>query len=469
MGRPSPRESCGAKSGASCPRDSRDYPCTPPRLVRRYEKEPGARPAAATAAKPELRAIRCGSPPVLSGRRAQHDADPPMKKCTLILLVLLIALCPACGEDPSPARLQQVLTASWQSYCRHFLQSDGRLNLPEEGGGTISEAQAYALLRAVWANDAAVFARVYAWTYQNLSRVRTHGDSLLAWRWGRRPDGSWGVLDANSAADADLDYALALVLAGRKGWRAPPGLPGYREEARRVQAAILAKEVVALPDGQLLLTPGNWHEPAPPYLVNPSYFSPAAYRIFPGHLSAPAGTAWERLHHSTYFWLGRLCHGLGRTRGIGLFPDWCRVDAAGRVEPAPGKDTRFGWEAVRVPFRVALDALWFGEPEAASLMGDMFLPFFQQQWRTHKRLAAVYNFDGTPAVSYESPVLYAGVLAGALAVGDRDFAREMAKKILSFYHEDGARAYFEAPDHYYANNWAWLGLAMYAGWVQSGN
>ena len=83
--------------------------------------------------------------------------------------------------------------------------------------------------------------------------------------------------------------------------------------------------------------------------------------------------------------------------------------------------------------------------------------------------AAVYNFDGSPAVDYESPVLYAGVLAGALAAGDQDFAREMALKILSFYHEDGDRAYFEAPDHYYANNWAWLGLALYAGWVEPGN
>ncbi len=71
-------------------------------------------------------------------------------------------------------------------------------------------------------------------------------------------------------------------------------------------------------------------------------------------------------------------------------------------------------------------------------------------------------------MDYESPVLYAGVLAGALAAGDRDFAREMALKILSFYHEDGDRAYFEAPDHYYANNWAWLGLALYAGWVEPG-
>jgi endoglucanase len=412
-----------------------------------------------------------------------------MRKIHLILLVLLSGLCLACQMDPTKARVERVLTASWQSYCRHFISSDGQVIIPEEDGGTISEAQAYALLRALWAGDKKIFNRVYAWTYKNLSRVHRHGDNLLAWRWGRLPDGSWGVLDANSATDGDLDYALALVLAHRLGWRAPPNLPDYREEARQVQADILAKEVVTLPGGDVLLTPGNWHELKPPYLVNPSYFSPAAYRLFsstPGSAgqqgsTGPVGAVrepplhvkdkvttdsarWNRLHQSTYKLLGQLTQGLGDQTGVGLFPDWCRADAAGGLGPAPGKDTRFGWEAVRLPYRLALDGLWFKEPLAGQLLMKKFLPFCKSQWQARARLAAVYNFDGSPAVDYESPVLYAGVLAGALAAGDRDFAREMALKILSFYREDGDRAYFEAPDHYYANNWAWLGLALYAGW-----
>jgi len=414
-----------------------------------------------------------------------------VRKSRIILPALLLGFCLACQGESSQARLERVLTASWQSYCRHFIKPDGQVIIPEQGGGTISEAQAYAMLRAVWANDAIVFNRVYAWTYKNLSRVRPHGDSLLAWRWGRLPDGSWGVLDANSAADADLDYALALILAARKGWRAPPGLPDFREEARRVQADILAKEVVALPDGELLLTPGNWHEPSPPYLVNPSYFSPAAYRLFepvatggdqPGNRadvravpSPPRQmeigvttdrSRWGRLRGDTYKLLERLSRGLEGQTGVGLFPDWCRVDAAGKIAPAPGKDTHFGWEAVRLPFRVALDGLWFGEPRAARLLQDKFLPFFKSRWQSQGRLMAVYKYDGTAAVNYESPVLYAGVLAGALAAGDRDFARQMAAKILSFYREDGPQAYFEAPNNYYANNWAWLGLALYARWVE---
>lgn len=391
------------------------------------------------------------------------------KRFKIIFVALLLGLCLACQADPSPARLEQALTSSWESYRRHFISPEGQVKIPEQGGGTISEAQAYALLRAVWAGDGTTFVRVYGWTYRHLSRAAKNGDSLLAWRWGRLPDGSWGVLDANSASDADLDYALVLLLAHRKGWRAPPGLPDYLEESRQVQAAILAKEVVRLQSGALLLTPGNWHEPQPPYLVNPSYLSPAAYRLF-ARLGAgtAAATAWRDLTQATYPFLEKVCRRLGDLQGVGLFPDWCRVDAAGAISPAPGKDTRFGWEAVRVPFRVALDGLWFKDSPAAPLLKERFLPFFKGQWQAHHRLMAVYKYDGTPAVDYESPVLYAGVLAGALAAGDKDFAREMALKILSFYRENREQVYFETPDNYYANNWAWLGLALYAGWAEPG-
>jgi endoglucanase len=422
-----------------------------------------------------------------------------MIKCKIILVALFAGLCLACQTEPSPARLKQVLTASWRSYCRQFIKPDGQVKVPEQGGGTISEAQAYALLRAVWAGDAATFVRVYGWTHRHLSRAEKYGDSLLSWRWGRLPDGAWGVLDANSATDADLDYALALLLAHRQGWRPPAGLPAYLEESRRVNQAILNKVVVHLPNGEPLITPGNWHEPAPPYLINPSYFSPAAYRLFaqanpgPGAAAgkglpkegAPspsplmregrgggedtaAAIAWRQLGRATYPFLEKVSQQLGDRQGVGLFPDWCQVDAAGAIRPAPDKSTDFGWEAVRVPFRVALDGLWFQEPQAGRLLLDRFLPFFKGQWQAHHRLAAVYHYDGTPAVDYESPVLYGGVLAGALAAGDKDFARQMALKILSFYREEGGQAYFEAPDNYYANNWAWLGLALYVGWVQPG-
>ncbi len=88
------------------------------------------------------------------------------------------------------ADLEGVLTAAWQGYVRRAILPEGRVVVPERRGGTISEAQAYALLMAVWAGDEAVFARVAHWTKTHLSRRERFGDHLLAWQWGPREYGS---------------------------------------------------------------------------------------------------------------------------------------------------------------------------------------------------------------------------------------------------------------------------------------
>ena len=379
-----------------------------------------------------------------------------------LLLAVAAAMVPCCG-DASPDRIPRILEASWVSYRQHFISPDGRVVLTEQGDGTISEAQAYALLRALWAGDEETFARVVTWTRANLSRERETGDHLLAWQWGKKPDGSWGVLDWNSASDADLDYALALLLASRQGWRPPSGSPDYLAQARLVAQDILDKEVVEVPGVGLYLAPGNWRAATPPYLINPSYFFPAAYRCF-----AMAGfdPRWNRLNHDAYPFLARLARGLGETPGVGLVPDWVQVAADGTLSPHPERSQNFGWEAVRLPWRVAVNRLWFGDLTAAKLCREQFLPFFTREWRDRGKLLAAYHYDGTPAEDFESPVIYAGALAAGLAGDDQEFAGQMAKKILSFYHEKGNQAYFVSPDKYYANNWAWFGLALYAGRVK---
>lgn len=226
---------------------------------------------------------------------------------------------------------------------------------------------------------------------------------------------------------------------------------------------ILAKEVVELPDGTLLLAPGNWHAENPPYLINPSYFFPAAYRAF-----AQAGfdPRWGRLHADAYPFLQRLTQSLGETSGVGLVPDWVQVAADGKITSYPERSSNFGWEAVRLLWRVALDRLWFGDLAAAQLCREQFLPFLIKEWQAKGKLAAEYRYDGSPLVDFESPVIYTGALAAGLAAGDQEFAYQMSQKILDFYQEKGNQAYFVSPDNYYANNWAWFGLALYAGWVK---
>jgi len=102
----------------------------------------------------------------------------------------------------------------YENYARHFVDLDGKVMDPDRNGMVTSEAQSYALFFSLVANDPKRFRTILHWTEANLAR----GDlsqNLPAWSWGKRPDNSWGVLDENSASDADLWVAYALLEAGR--------------------------------------------------------------------------------------------------------------------------------------------------------------------------------------------------------------------------------------------------------------
>jgi len=371
----------------------------------------------------------------------------------------------ACGGEPEPAlerRLEEVLAASWRFYQLHFIRPDGRVVRPENEGDSISEGQAYAMLRAVWSNDQETFDRVYGWTEANLSQQGERGRHLLAWRFGPDGQGRGRILDGNSATDADLDYALALILAHRR-WGGPTGRqPDYQSKARLILRDILEHCTCRDPWGRLWLTPGDWTPCRLPLLLNPSYFAPAAYRVF--H-DLTGDRRWLELTDSAYLALAQLSRRLGEEKGVGLVPDWCRLQDRDEFAAAPDRSHDCGWDAIRVPWRVGLASLWFQDRLAQGWLLEHFLPLARRELQSRGRLFAIYTYNGRPLVEYDSPVLYASLTAAALAVGDRPLARQAVEQILSFYREDRDGGYFNRPDDYYGNNWAWFGLATYMGYT----
>lgn len=383
----------------------------------------------------------------------------------LLLIFVLICQFSSCsaGKVDNDPRLARVLQESWRFYRERFITPEGRVLRPENGNDTISEGQAYALLRAVWSEDQPTFDRVYRWTLDNLAKERRDGSRLLAWHWGQDDQGQWRLLDRNSATDADLDYALALILASRRWGKPAAALPEYLAQAQAVLADILRYETWRDPWGRLWLLPGDWAPKELPLLVNPSYFAPAWYRVF---AEVSGDRRWLELQESAFFGLQLLSARLGDKAGVGLPPDWARLTGDRHFAPDAGQSWLFGWDAVRIPWRLAVAALWWGQPEAKRWLQENFLPFCRRQFLAFGRLAAIYDYQGQPAVSYESPVLYASLAAAALAAGDRELARQAVDRVLAFYRLGPAGGYFNRPDDYYGNNWAWLGLAAYQGWIR---
>ena len=293
----------------------------------------------------------------------------------------------------------------WRDYKQLFIAPDGRVMRPQNGNDTVSEGQAYALIYCALLDDRATFDRVRVWTQKNLSRLEKHGDRLLAWRWA---DGK--VADWNSASDANLDYALALLLGSRR-WREEQ----LREEAVAVAADVLKHETHKNALGPILL-PGTWGvQEDGACVVNPSYFSPAVFRML--H-KLTDDIRWQRLAEMSYTVWQKSGRQLGKTRGIGLPPDWCLLQPDGAACAAKGRSTKFGWDAARVPMRAGMDVLLTSAPGGRGYLRKNIVSFFRKDFRRDcPHAAAAYAYWGAPADSSESLAMSAMALFAFQAAG----------------------------------------------------
>ncbi len=205
---------------------------------------------------------------------------------------------------------------AWEAFAQGFIDTSGRVvEINDARRRTVSEAQGYALFFALVANQPERFETLLRWTEDNLAG----GDlrrRLPAWHWGRRDDGSWGVLDDNAATDADLWIAHALAEAGRL-W----GTKRYTERARALAERVLSESTAELPGLGLALLPGpQGFTPAPlRWRLNPSYLAPMQLRCLARHF----GGRWQGLHDTSLAVL-RDC------APRGLAPDWATYDGANR-------------------------------------------------------------------------------------------------------------------------------------------
>lgn len=248
----------------------------------------------------------------------------------LIGLLSLPGLLTACQTErrtPSADSVAERVDAARdaaEDFLARYVEADGRVVRRDQGGDTVSEGQAYALLLAQVAGDDEVFARIWHWTAAHLQRP----DALLAWR----ADAD-GVLDASPASDADVLAAWALLRAGGE----------YRSPGLRLADAVLSQEVVQVPDVGPILAAGPWATGSPASL-NPSYWTPA---IFDDLARRTGDQRWSRLADTALDVIAILTEG-----GERLLPDWARVDdAVVSATPAPdgsAPEVQYGPDAQRL-------------------------------------------------------------------------------------------------------------------------
>jgi len=219
----------------------------------------------------------------------------------------------------------------WDMFKANFVSPDGRvIDVGSADTRTVSEGQAYGLFFALVAGDRPEFDKILEWTEANLAE----GDliaHLPAWLWGQKKDGSWGVLDSNSASDADLWIAYSLLQAGRD-WHERRYIALGNLLAKR----ILQQETATLPGLGLSLLPGPVGFQLGPqtWRLNPSY---VPLQLLQGLATAlPEQTQWKQMRAPAL----RL---MIETATRGFAPDWAEYHASDNTAEAHDTDRGTGF------------------------------------------------------------------------------------------------------------------------------
>jgi endo-1,4-beta-D-glucanase Y len=353
-----------------------------------------------------------------------------------------------------------MLQALWESYKSNYIDpSTGRTFDTQRADETTSEGEGYTMLRAVWMDDEPAFDAGWQWTQANLQR----NDHLFSWLWGAQSNGTTGVIVAqngeNSASDADTDIALSLIFAYAR-WQNP----AYLTAAIPIVKSIWANEVF-LANGEPYLAPNNLtsaEKTQGSQLMDPSYFAPYAYRIF---AQVDPADNWNALINTSYEVLDNsIASPLDASSTADLPPDWVVIDTTTGALSAPpansGADDHFGYDAIRIPWRIALDWEWNQDPRAQATLQK--LHFLTDQWNKQQIIDPVYAHDGTPVPPlYQDPATYGGVMGYFMVADPAHSTAVYTDKLQSLYDPDTQT--WKLPLSYYDSNLVWFGMALYNG------
>jgi len=357
-----------------------------------------------------------------------------------IVIVTLVAIVIVVFAIQSVSReYGMCLKKGYDSYKKDYMSFDGRIMDPVKDNITTSEGQSYMLLSSCLSNDKETFDLVYDWTKNNLQR----GDDLFSWLWGKTRDGEYRILDDNTASDADVDIAFALILAYEK-W----GDIVYLDAAKQIMSAIWDCETKYV-GKYLVLMPGVKQTVDENKIeINPSYFSPYAFKTF---FKYDKGHNWNDVVDSSYYYLQEVT----KKTETGLPPNWFLVkDDQIVLEDSPRSD--FSYDAIRVFARVYLDFVMTNDHRAVPVLEKS--KFFIDEWKKSKTIYVNYQANGQLRDKDEF-VGSIAILVPVINLYDEKVAMEIYKEKLGPLFRD--KGYWAGKKDYYSRNLLWFGCYLY--------
>ncbi|NDJ75204.1 MAG: hypothetical protein GYB65_03005 [Chloroflexi bacterium] len=357
----------------------------------------------------------------------------------------------------------EIVSSTWEGYKENYIfcgencgDNMGLVFDPNMEYQAVSEGIGYGMLMAVMMDDQETFDIIYDAAYSIMVDENT---GLLNWR----VDNTGEITGYTSATDAEEDVAVALIFAqsrvDRGEWDQHATMP-YGDRANALIDAIWAYEVA----DDKYLTPGDDWGGYGQEILNLSYFAPAWYRIFDQFQGTDR---WSLVITYGY-------RSLYLTEGatLGLAPDWSTSDGGPAFEYCDENDRardacryEMYYDAIRVPWRIAVDCLWFDDFRACnwSRQSAEFLNSLPDE-----QFARMYDMTGEPIISYQNELTTGMWLPAAMAAEDADLTAALAEDLYGYAGNALTGGYWGGtPQYYFNQSLAWFGASLLSGDFQN--
>jgi endoglucanase len=205
---------------------------------------------------------------------------------------------------------------------------------------------------AVSYGDYKTFLLIRDWLNKN---IELNKNDLYGWKWGKRADGSWGMLDLNNATDGDMWIAYSMLLAYEK-WSDEAIL----RDAKKLIEAIKKYTIIKVA-GKNLLLPSQFGFVKEDHIkLNPSYTIPFIFDKF-------------AIYDHDEVWKALVFDSIDMFRGsavgnLKIHPDWIKLDLVTLKYDYFENESIFGFDSIRTPLFLAYQYRLTGEDYLKELL-----------------------------------------------------------------------------------------------------
>lgn len=266
---------------------------------------------------------------------------------------------------------------------------------------TVSEGIGYGMLIFVYMSETSADYRTQFDKLFSYFKCFSTAGSCTSWNgegmnW--KIDGFSTVSGGGTATDAELDVALALIMAHYQ-WGGT-----YLDDAKKLIAWIRNNEING---STYMVKPGsNWESQ-----YNPSYLSLAAFRLFKT-IDTGNETFWTNVINKATTLLTK-----SQNATTGLVSDWVNESGTPVMPQSAVSQSEIGFfdDAVRTPWRVAMDYYWNGTATSKTFNDKMFAWFAKPTYYNASYIMSGYSVDGSVMRTFASSSFSGGLGLAAAA------------------------------------------------------